>query len=529
MAEADEGGNGQAGEGDQIVAGRAPGARPVRRRIGALTVFGLGRRTGASPPLADGAFIDIDGAVVRLKVNARARRVSLRLDVRRQEMVATAPSARRLNEAAAFAQSRAEWISACLRKAPERQSLAPGRIISLEGAPLRLERAAMRIRARFVEATADEPSRLIASGDGDAFGRAVARALGLADLDGSSTVLRDWGRGCGRPNHAKAGSRRSPDFRRTGRAAKGRRKVRCRPRRRERETRSHDGRRGVQGHQLRRSDLAESANVGDLDRRGQLEVPSGRSRLAGRAPPTEPSWGCLSRRRSRNRTPQRRANASASAWFRTPRRAVRSSFPRSCWKSELRRRYSQAKPGASSDRSSSYAPGVRQSARLIGVVSTGKWPISRPVGMISARAAAQYAPASQRVLPWRQGTGSRLVWRAPAQQVPVAVLFHPTGSGQVRVPGPARSIGLACRIDMEDDQGNLAPVSAFRVRIKQTQIRHEVLFVVAREDAGAGSGVGNRRVKWWRLHRRSLRNPLPFRCVTDARAHAGMRERRRAG
>jgi hypothetical protein len=117
----------------------------------------------------------------------------------------------------------------------------------------------------------------------------------------------------------------------------------------------------------------------------------------------------LSRWRLRNRTPQRRANASASALSRTPRRAARSSFLRSCWKSELRRRYSQAKPGASSDRSSSYAPGVRQSARLIGVVSTGKWPISRPVGMISARAVAQYAPAPQRVLPWRQGTRSRLV------------------------------------------------------------------------------------------------------------------------
>jgi hypothetical protein len=36
----------------------------------------------------------------------------------------------------------------------------------------------------------------------------------------------------------------------------------------------------------------------------------------------------------------------------------------------LQRRYSQAKPGASSDRNSSYAPGASQSARLIGVVST---------------------------------------------------------------------------------------------------------------------------------------------------------------
>ena len=346
-------------------------------------------------------------------------------------------------------------------------------------------------------------------------------APGLGGLGEPSAKPQDWDRGCGRLNHAIAGLRHWPDFRRTGRAAKGLRKVRCCPRRRERETRRHDRRRGVQGHQLRRSNRAESVKVGDLDRRGQLEVPSGRSRLAGHAPPIEPSWGRLFRWRLRNRTPQRRANASASAWSRTPRRAARSSFLRSCWKSVLRRRYSQAKPGASSDRSSSYAPGVRQSARLIGVVSTGKWPISRPAGMISARAAGQYAPAPQRVLPWWQGTGSRLVWRAPAQQMLIAVLCHPAGSRQVRVPGPARSIGLAHRIDMEDDPSNFSPVSPFRVRIEQTQIRHEMLFVVAREDAGARSGVGNGRVKRWRLHSsvptKSNTFPLRYGCPRSSR------------
>ena len=89
--------------------------------------------------------------------------------------------------------------------------------------------------------------------------RAVRRGRatpGLAGLGEPSAALRDWDRGCGRPSHARAGSRRSPGFRRTGRAAKGRRKVRCRPRRRGRETRCHDGRRGVQGHQLRRSNRA---------------------------------------------------------------------------------------------------------------------------------------------------------------------------------------------------------------------------------------------------------------------------------
>ena len=169
---------------------------------------------------------------------------------------------------------------------------------------------------------------------------------------------RDWDPGCGRPSHARGGSPRLPDFRRTGRRATGRRKVRCRLRRGGRETPCHDERQGIQDHQSRRLNRARAVMVEDVDRRGQPEAPSGRPRLAGRPRSIERSWGCLSRRRLRNRTPQRRANASASAWFRTSRRAARSSFLRSCWKSELRRRYSQAKPGASSDRSSSYAPGV---------------------------------------------------------------------------------------------------------------------------------------------------------------------------
>jgi hypothetical protein len=54
-----------------------------------------------------------------------------------------------------------------------------------------------------------------------------------------------------------------------------------------------------------------------------------------------------------------------------------------------------------------------------------------------------------------------------------------------------------------------------------------VLLVITREDAGAGSGVGNRWVKWWRLHGLgpyeihdlfvALRTPaLKPGCVNDA-------------
>jgi predicted metal-dependent hydrolase len=65
---------------------------------------------------ADGDRLEVAGAVVRLKVHARARRVSLRLDRTRREVVATAPSPRRLAEAAAFARDRAGWIAARLSR-----------------------------------------------------------------------------------------------------------------------------------------------------------------------------------------------------------------------------------------------------------------------------------------------------------------------------------------------------------------------------------------------------------------------------
>lgn len=129
------------------------------------------------PQLSHDCVIDVAGRPVRLRVNARARRVSLRVDARRGEVVATAPSARKLADAARFARDRAAWIAEHLERLPERISLRPGLIISVAGQPCRLERAAMRISPRLVAATASEPMRLLASGDGEAYGRAAMRAL----------------------------------------------------------------------------------------------------------------------------------------------------------------------------------------------------------------------------------------------------------------------------------------------------------------------------------------------------------------
>ena len=124
-----------------------------------------------------GDLIEVDGRPVRLAVHARARRVSLRLDPARREVVATAPSARRLAEAAAFAQTRREWIAARLDALPQPLAFRPGALIPFQGAPCRLERAAMRIAPRLIPARDDEPARLLAYGESAAFARAVERGL----------------------------------------------------------------------------------------------------------------------------------------------------------------------------------------------------------------------------------------------------------------------------------------------------------------------------------------------------------------
>ncbi len=129
------------------------------------------------PALKPDDLFEIGGRPVRLRVNARARRISLRVDPKRREVVAIAPSARKLADALRFAESRAGWIAERLSVLPELRPLRPGMVIEVGGAPCRLERAAMRIAPRLIAATADEPQRLIASGDGDAYGRAAVRAL----------------------------------------------------------------------------------------------------------------------------------------------------------------------------------------------------------------------------------------------------------------------------------------------------------------------------------------------------------------
>jgi predicted metal-dependent hydrolase len=117
----------------------------------------------------------VAGAVVRLRVNRRARRVSLRLDRARREIVATAPNPRRLAEAAAFAHDRAAWIAERLAELPSAAPLAPGQLIEVFGRPVRLEQGSGR--ARWIEPEDGSTPRIVAMGEGEGFTRAVSLVI----------------------------------------------------------------------------------------------------------------------------------------------------------------------------------------------------------------------------------------------------------------------------------------------------------------------------------------------------------------
>lgn len=134
-------------------------------------------RFNQSQTLAHDAVVEIDGRPVRLRVDGRSKRISIRLDVAGGQVIATAPTQRKLADAVVFARSRSDWIAARFDNLPQRAAFVPGQTLEIQGAPCVLERAAMRIKPRLVPATNAEPIRLIASGDDGAYASAVERTL----------------------------------------------------------------------------------------------------------------------------------------------------------------------------------------------------------------------------------------------------------------------------------------------------------------------------------------------------------------
>ena len=123
---------------------------------------------------AHGDVFQIEGATVRLRIDARARRVSLRIDLGAGVVIATAPNARRLAEAVAFAEQRAVWIAGQMVRLPRRATLSPGQTIEVMGRACRLE--AGSARGKLLPAADEAPMRLAAP-EGERFTPTVLRLL----------------------------------------------------------------------------------------------------------------------------------------------------------------------------------------------------------------------------------------------------------------------------------------------------------------------------------------------------------------
>lgn len=130
----------------------------------------------SSAPYQTGQRLPLEnGHALRLSVNPRARRISIRIDAKAGEAVAVAPSERRLADAVAFARTKASWIAERLADRPQGAPIAPGGRIPLHGRWARLEATGGAGAARLIE---DETGRRIVSGgEGEAYERRVINLM----------------------------------------------------------------------------------------------------------------------------------------------------------------------------------------------------------------------------------------------------------------------------------------------------------------------------------------------------------------
>jgi hypothetical protein len=129
--------------------------------------------------------VEVAGQSVALRVNPRARRLTLRVDGATGAVSVTAPSARRIPEAAEFARRRADWICGKLAARPAGQPFAPGRTIPLRGRSVRLEAVPGSSAARLRD------DAVVSGGEGPAYARRVANLLrreAMADLCARTAV-----------------------------------------------------------------------------------------------------------------------------------------------------------------------------------------------------------------------------------------------------------------------------------------------------------------------------------------------------
>lgn len=106
---------------------------PLTRCVGFLRMRFDSLRRAETPTQTEIETVDGARVPVKLIVNPRARRVSVRIDPTRRQAIATAPTKRHLKHAAAFAAERAGWIARELARLPQGVSLTPGAMAPLRG------------------------------------------------------------------------------------------------------------------------------------------------------------------------------------------------------------------------------------------------------------------------------------------------------------------------------------------------------------------------------------------------------------
>ncbi len=111
---------------------------------------------------------------VRLEVNTKARRLILRVDERKREAVAVAPSRRQIKDAAAFAAERVEWISSRLNHLPDAIKFTDGALIQYRGEPCLITSAGS---GRIAKLIPGDPPQLSAPGDPELLEMRVRRYL----------------------------------------------------------------------------------------------------------------------------------------------------------------------------------------------------------------------------------------------------------------------------------------------------------------------------------------------------------------
>src|SRR5262245_19599251 len=120
---------------------------------------------------------------VRVHIDKRASRVSVRIDPHAREAVATAPAPRHALEAISFASERVDWIAERLGALPPPVRFQPEAYIPLRGVIHRLKRADTG-RAVRLDASGDVPT-LMVPGPREAFGdrtRAFFRTMARNDF-----------------------------------------------------------------------------------------------------------------------------------------------------------------------------------------------------------------------------------------------------------------------------------------------------------------------------------------------------------